>query len=174
MTTPKTKSLSLPSDPVARLREMHELDNPPPSPSALEALSHSSLEAPQHSSVSTLLPTNASTPERDNVTTQPPSSPPTPPRTNAAVSKRGSTEAKLRPQEPAAEENPVREAMRQALRKPYAAGLQKGPSTATTIRVPSELWERLDMAAKLQNQTKQDLIAEALKQYLMKIGRGEV
>jgi hypothetical protein len=76
------------------------------------------------------------------------------------------------PESPTAE-NPVREAMRQALMQSYSADLSKGPSTATTIRIPTEIWERLDMASTLENQTKQDIIAEALKQYLKKIGRGE-
>ncbi len=90
---------------------------------------------------------------------------------NTATKKRSSETA---PPEASTTDNPVREAMRQTLRQPYSTDLSKGPSTATTIRIPTEIWERLDMASTLQDQTKQEIIAEALKEYLKKIGRGEV
>src|SRR5262249_7348432 len=100
--------------------------------------------------------------------------PPTQPRASATASKR-------RAQASTHDDcNPVHHAMRQVLLQPFSDELRKGPTTATTIRLPSELWERLDMASTLLEQTKQDIhhkqdiIAEALKVYLTRIGRGEL
>ncbi len=193
MTSLKTKSLSLPSDPVARLRELHELDNPAPA-IRNEALPHSNGAAQQHSHIGTQQPgrttlqqySNTAAPEPGHTTTEPQSRTAlqlqdhaeTQPPANAAPRKRSNAAVRNRDMEDT--ENPVHQAMRQALLRPYPPDLRKGPTTATTIRIPTELWERLDMASTLLEQTrqefhhKQDIIAEALKAYLTRIGRGEL
>jgi uncharacterized protein (DUF4415 family) len=189
MTPTKTQSLTLARDPVARMRELADLDNPPPPPSsalapkALDgsdkaALQQANVATQQHSNVQAPPQRSAETQEHDNagalkhesVEAQQRSNTETLQHKNVATRKRSNETS---PPEPLLEENPVREAMRQALRQSYSPDLSKGPSTATTIRIPTEIWERLDMASRLEGQTKQDLIAEALKQYLKKIGRGE-
>jgi hypothetical protein len=189
----KTRSLTLAPDPVARMREIHDLDNPPPvSPtvpdgSSKEALQHENASTQKQSNVETPPQRSAEAPERGNTHMPEPISAETQKPENIEAQQQSNTETQQHrntatkkqsrqatlPDAPISE-NPVREAMRQALIQPYAADLSKGPSTATTIRIPTEIWERLDMASTLESQTKQDIIAEALKVYLKKIGRGEV
>lgn len=175
MTAQKTRSLTLPSNPVARLRELADLDAAVPSVRRLTddsnaaTLQHRhngsqqpfSAEASPRESADTHVNSNRNTPAHDSAATQPHSGSPAKRRNND-------------PSRPEVVDNPVRQAMRQALLQSYSADLNRGPSTATTIRIPTEIWERLDMAATLKNQTKQEIIAEALKQHLKKIGRGEV
>lgn len=177
MTERTTRSLTLASDPVARLREIHDLDNPaaasptapaiPPNGSGAAAKQRSNVETVEPESAAAVPPRQQDANERDNVAA--------PKRATATAYKRsGDATGTRRNEDLHNTDNPVHEAMRQMLRAPYSGDLNKGPATATTIRVPTEIWERLDMASTLESQTKQDIIAEALKQYLKKIGRGEV
>lgn len=183
MTYQKTKSLTLALNPVARMRELADLDNPPAPP---EVPNDSNAATEQHGNDATHKPSSEATPpqssaqalEQDNVETQKPEGAGAQPQGNAETQQHRNAATKKRSSTPAQPEldtaqNPVREAMRQALMQAYSVDLSKGPSTATTIRIPTEIWERLDMASSLEGQTKQDIIAEALKQYLTKIGRGQ-
>src|SRR5579871_79768 len=183
MTAQKTKSLTLPVDTVSRMREMHILDtllatpvsSKAPEDSNAAALQHGNDETQQPSSVETPPQRSAQAQERDDAETREPASARAQQRRNEETLQHKNAATKKRGNDTSLTEtdNPVREAMRQALRQPYSADLSKGPSTATTIRNPTEIWERLDMASTLEGQTKQDIITEALKQYLKKIGRGE-
>jgi predicted transcriptional regulator len=47
----------------------------------------------------------------------------------------------------------------------------KGPFHVSTVKIPSEVWERLGWAAKFSEQTQQDIIADALKDYFQKMLR---
>ena len=181
----KTRSLTLATDPVARLREIHELDNPttasPSEPGdqhvgcSTETLQRGNVQTEQRSIAATSAPGQPQALDPDNAAAQQPGDATTKQRAHMAAHKRGSGTAGARRNEEAQQsENPVHDAMRQMLRAPYSDDLSKGPATATTIRIPTEIWERLDMAARLQETTKQDIIASALVKHLAKIGRGEL
>jgi hypothetical protein len=55
--------------------------------------------------------------------------------------------------------------MREMLAKPYSFDPKKGPFTVSTVKIPTDVWERLGWAAVLTDQPKQDIIAVALKNY---------
>lgn len=224
MSNQKTKSLTLASDPVARLRELSELDNPlsvlpsenernnaeaqqrdtitapHPSSAAVHApdnhvvLKRSNAQSSQHASEDTLQHSSIKVPARSSEEAPERGSDVTPTqrstrameldseqtdeRSNAETQRRARSGIRNRVPMPVDAdggnpEDPVRTAMLHALRQAYTSDLSRGPSTATTIRIPTEIWLRLDMACTLENQTKQDIIAEALKNYLRRIGRGE-
>jgi hypothetical protein len=65
----------------------------------------------------------------------------------------------------------MKEAILQMLGKPYAADHGKGPFTVTTVKIPTEVWERLGWTASLTGQAKQEIIASALKEYFHKVTR---
>jgi cell wall-associated NlpC family hydrolase len=183
MTTRKTQSLTLASDAVARLREMHELDNragsslaplTSPNGSSVATQQPDNVATVERSSAATTLPGQRHAQERENAATQHHDSAKTKEQAHTPAQKRGSGATGARRNDEAQQsENLVYEAMRQVLRAPYSDDLSKGPATASTIRIPTEIWGRLDMAARLQQMTKQDIIADALVKHLSKIGRGE-
>jgi hypothetical protein len=74
---------------------------------------------------------------------------------------------------PEAEEtdDPLTSAVREMLGKPYASDTDKGPFTVSTVKMPSEVWERLGWVSKLIGKTKQDIIAEALKGYFRTVAK---
>jgi hypothetical protein len=155
--TKKTESLSFPSDPLATMRQLQDLDAPsndtPPGP-------------PQ---------------ERDRVTTLPGThvtSHETPSVATLAVTSRGGNEVTKPPtgkqsrREPAQaeqERDSISVAVREYLARPYTNEAGKGPMSACTVKMPSEVWERLGWAAKLTGQAKQDIIRDALKDYFRKL-----
>jgi hypothetical protein len=57
------------------------------------------------------------------------------------------------------------EAVRALLEKPYTADPRTGPFTVSTVKIPTEVWERLGWVAKVSGRTKQELIADALKEF---------
>jgi hypothetical protein len=153
--TRKTESLSFPKDPLAAMRELQELDtsprnDTPPAP------------AEERDNATSLPDTHATGSEVSSVTTP-------------AASSRGGSEAtkEKRPraqQAPAAtERDPIAGAVKELLSRPYSSEEGKAPLTVSTVKMPSEVWERLGWAAKLTGQAKQDIIRDALKDYFRKL-----
>lgn len=70
------------------------------------------------------------------------------------------------------EENPVARAMREMLARPYTFDAKKGPFTVSTVKIPTEVWERLGWAVALTDRPKQEIIAEALQDYFATLLRG--
>lgn len=66
---------------------------------------------------------------------------------------------------PGAASDPLGDAVRELLSRPYTGEGNKVPVTVSTVKIPTEVWERLGWVAALTGRTKQDLIAEALKGY---------
>lgn len=61
--------------------------------------------------------------------------------------------------------------MRELLGKPYSSSSDRGPFTVSTVKMPSEVWERLGWVSKLIGRTKQDIISEALKGYFRAVSK---
>jgi predicted DNA-binding protein len=55
------------------------------------------------------------------------------------------------------------------LARPYAADPKKGPSTVSTVKIPTEVSERLGWVATLTGKAKQEILTEALKDYFHKV-----
>lgn len=63
-------------------------------------------------------------------------------------------------------EHPLQDAILQLLVAPYPAMLSRGPFTVTSIKIHSEIWNRVGLAATLTGRPKQEILAEALLVYL--------
>ena len=59
-----------------------------------------------------------------------------------------------------------RSTLLQLLKTPLKGELSKGPFQAATVRMPVEVWKRLDWVSSLTGRKKQDIIGEALVAYL--------
>jgi hypothetical protein len=70
------------------------------------------------------------------------------------------------------ETDPIAEAVRTLLARPYAATAEKGPFTVSTVKIPAEVWERLSWLSKWTGRAKQDIIADALREHFAKVLRG--
>ncbi len=62
--------------------------------------------------------------------------------------------------------HPLQEAILQLLAAPYPPTLTRGPFTVTSVKIHTEIWYRVGLAATLTGRTKQDILAEALRTYL--------
>lgn len=154
--TKKTESLSFPTNPLDAIRQLQDLDTPsndtPPGPRQ------------ERDRVATLPGTHVTSNEATSVTTP------------AITSGRGNEVAKLptgtqsqREPVPAEQERDlIVGAVKELLSRPYSEA-SKGPMSACTVKMPSEVWERLGWAAKLTGQAKQDIIRDALKDYFRKL-----
>lgn len=169
--TPKrTQPLSYPADPLAAIRELQELDNrPAPEPKERRG--------PGEPGSATTPPVASAT--SSEVGSERSSDPEATPPERLAKPREASGKRKFREpgQPPAAEveaegKNPMELAILEMLRKPYAAETAKGPFTVTTVKIPGEVWERLGWAASLTGRAKQDIIAEALKQWFADLVKG--
>lgn len=154
----KTDSLSFPKDPLAAMRQLQELDRLPSNdipPDPAEERDHA-----------TSLPdTLATSSEVSSVTTLPTSS-----QVSSEAAKPTATKRARRESEPGEElTDPIAGAVKELLARPYTTEGGKGPLTVSTVKMPSEVWERLGWAAKLTGQAKQDIIRDALKDYFRKL-----
>ncbi len=71
------------------------------------------------------------------------------------------------------QKNPLNEVLIQLLAKPYESETKSGPFTSTTVKIQTELWERLGHASALTNLPKQEILAEALRDYFRKMVKGQ-
>src|SRR5262249_41744091 len=73
-----------------------------------------------------------------------------------------------KPVEPKEQGDPLRLAVRELLARPYVADAKAGPFTVSTVKIPTEVWERLGWVSTLTDRPKQEILAEALKDYFEK------
>jgi len=153
----KTEGLAYPSDPLRAIRELQDLDNPraiPPKPEIVPE--------PVITPAATTLPdTLATSSEESSATSSVVADTPKPKRIRVVQPKEEDEEA----------DDPLTVAVRDMLGKPYASNHEKGPFTVSTVKIPSEVWERLGWVSKLIGRTKQDIIAEALKGYFRTVAK---
>lgn len=69
--------------------------------------------------------------------------------------------------------NQLNEALIQLLAKPYDSESKSGPFTSTTVKIQTELWERLGYASTFTALPKQEILAEALRDYFRKLVKGQ-
>jgi hypothetical protein len=157
--TRKTESLSYPVSPLAAMRELQELD--------AVANGKPKTDVPQKPEPVTLPVALATRSAVGNATGSEEGSATRPRRRlQTSVAESNSVES-----EPQVKGNPLIQAMREMLGKPYTLDPKGGPYTVSTVKIPTEVWERLGWAASLTERPKQEIIAEALKEYFAKILR---
>jgi hypothetical protein len=64
------------------------------------------------------------------------------------------------------------DAVREMLSRPYTSDPNKGPFTVSTVKVPTEVWERLGWVSTWTGRPKQEIIADALKEHFVKVLKG--
>lgn len=153
----KTEGLSYPTDPLRAIRELQDLDNPPPAIPKPET-------RPEPVAIASVapLPAMPATESEDSSAT------------SSAVADAAKPKRIRAVQQPEKEEeptDPLAVAVRDLLGKPYSANSDKGPFTVSTVKIPSEVWERLGWVSKLIGRTKQDIISEALKGYFRTVAK---
>jgi hypothetical protein len=55
------------------------------------------------------------------------------------------------------------------LARPYTSDPRKGPFTVSTVKIPTEVWERLGWLSAWAGQPKQEIIADALREHFVRI-----
>ena len=149
----KISSLSYPTNPLAAMRDLQELDAVTKPPTQIDSSAESSEVAKK--------PGGEDSSQRDNEDSSAESltdsQKPTPKRSRRPRST--ATEAEEAPS------NPMADAVWQMLQQPYTADVRKGPFTVSTVKIPTEVWERLGWVSTLTGQAKQEIITEALKSH---------
>lgn len=140
----KTTSLAYPSNPLAAMRDLQDLDFKPDFKEAPQTNSAtSSVVAQQHSSEVA----NATSSQEVSVSTLQVASVS---HGKESVSSDDSS-------------NPMTQALWEMLGKPYMDDGKKSPFTVSTVKIPTEVWQRLDWVSTLTSQPKQEILTEALK-----------
>ena len=153
----KSESLSFPADPLAALRALQDLDAPaapprePPPPSRRRASpDHRPRRRPAAEEVALPVARRRRSPRRGEGGE---------PR---ETSRSGRGTHPTRWATPSASSWPG----------PTRARGARVPVTVSTVKIPTEVWERLGWVAAITGRTKQDLIAEALKGYFRVVLEG--
>lgn len=181
--TRKTESLSYPKNPLVALRELQELNDLPPVANGNDSTTIRTAEAlPQSSATSSVVaPTDSS--ELVNATSSGTSSLESSEAAGATGSDDGSATSSAtrkrkqttRTKEDASLDDvadtgdPLAAAVRQMLSRPYTADPRKGPFTVSTVKIPTEISERLGWVATLTGKAKQEILSDALKDYFAKV-----
>ncbi len=187
--TRRTESLAYPKNPLAAMRELQELNGLPPVTNGNEPAVNRSVVAlptplPQGSATSSVVaPPNSS--EVAGATSSPASSvecsavadadrsddsSATSSVAQARRRKPGTrTKEEPLPDYSADTGDPLAAAVRKMLAQPYTADPKKGPFTVSTVKIPTEVSERLGWVATLTGKAKQEILAEALKDYFAKV-----
>lgn len=150
----KTASLSYPSDPLNAMRELQELNHKVPE-------SIPKKDKPTRDNVTSSEVANVTSGVTTNVTDESPVAKPKLPR------KERSTKSEKE------DADPLSDALIQLIAKPYVGDDAKGPFTSTTVKIQTELWERLGYASTLTSKPKQELLAESLRDYFRKLVKGQ-
>ena len=151
----KTEGLTFPTNPLATMRELQDLDAPPKAPSA-----------PQEKAVA-LQPTRSEVVEPTALPTTDTATP-TGNTTALPVAYTTSNTTSL-PQKV----DPLRDALLQTIQQPIEGGTSKGPFVVSSIKVHNAVWERLGYVGQLTGRNKQDLVSEALIDLFAKVLREE-
>lgn len=180
--TRKTESLSYPTNPLVALRELQDLNDPPvaighdsTTKRAAEALPRSSatssVVAPADGSDSAHATSRVSSSQESSETVDATGSD----DGSATQTRKRKPATRTKDEEPAddsvATDDPLTAAVRQMLSRPYTADPRRGPFTVSTVKMPTEVSERLGWVATLTGRAKQEILAEALKDYFAKVLR---
>jgi hypothetical protein len=65
-------------------------------------------------------------------------------------------------------DDPMRQALLEMLKKPYSSEPQ---FTVTSVKIETEVLQRLGWVSTLTGEAKQDIVSSALKEYFQKVGR---
>jgi hypothetical protein len=185
--TRKTESLSYPKNPLVALRELQELNDLPPVASGNDSTAIRAAEALPQSSATSSVVAPADGSDSAHATSSVSSSPESSETAEATGSDDGSETSsatqtrkrkpatRTKDEEPAddsvATDDPLAAAVRQMLSRPYTADPRRGPFTVSTVKMPTEVSERLGWVATLTGKAKQEILAEALKDYFAKVLR---
>ena len=187
--TRRTESLAYPKNPLAAMRELQELNDQPsvangndpaksrslvaPPTSLPQSSATSSVVAPPDSSeVADATSSTASSAESSAVADADRSDDSSATSSVAQTRKRKQvtrTKDELPPDDSADTGDPLATAVRKMLSQPYKADPKKGPFTVSTVKIPTEVSERLGWVATLTGKPKQEILAEALKDYFAKV-----
>jgi hypothetical protein len=63
----------------------------------------------------------------------------------------------------------IADAVRAMLARPYTSDPRRGPFTVSTVKVPTEVWERLGWLSAWTGRPKQEIIADALREHFVRI-----
>jgi len=167
--TRKTESLSYPSNPLAAIRELQELDAQP----KIERKNNQSQKPPMValptsravSSATGSDETSAASSEKTSATSSEESSAPLMRKRKTVLSRKDAASK----QDQSETADPMAGAVREMLSQPYTADPRKGPFTVSTVKIPTEVSERLGWVAALTGKAKQEILAEALKDYFAKV-----
>jgi hypothetical protein len=185
--TRKTESLSYPKNPLVALRELQDLNDPLPVANGHDSTTKRAAEALPQSSATSRVVAPADGSDSAHATSSVPSSPESIETADATGSDDGSatssvTQARKRkpatrpkedepPDDTTGPSDPLAAAVRQMLSRPYTADARKGPFTVSTVKMPTEVSERLGWVATLTGKAKQEILADALKDYFAKVLR---
>jgi hypothetical protein len=64
------------------------------------------------------------------------------------------------------------EAVRAMLARPFTSDPRKGPFTVSTVKIPTEVWERLGWLSAWAGRPKQEILADALREHLRTFFKG--
>jgi len=157
-------SLAYPADPLAAIRELHALDAQPAAtgPAAGES-GHESVvgatappPAPATGSEDSSAVADATGSRVSSVT-----------RTHRPRGR----EPRPQPDESDGPGHPLDQAVRELLARPYTADPKRGPFTVSTVKIPTEVWERLGWVAAVTGRPKQEILADALKDHFDRLLR---
>ena len=174
----KTEGLTFPTDPLAAMRDLQNLDAPTDTEAEANNFAETQTQNGAHTTSSTVvLPTSStegsvSRPASESVPR------PNDPLIGSAVSSKvfHTTSSAVVLPTSSTEGNatdPLRQAVLSLLAQPLAGDPTKGPFTVTSIKVHQQIWERLGHVAGVTGRNKQDLVAEALLDLFVKIRRAE-
>lgn len=184
--TRKTESLSYPKNPLVALRELQNLNDPPPVADGHDSTTNRAAEAfPQSSATSSVVApadgrdsahaTSRVSSSPENIETAEATGSDGSATSSATQTRKRKPATRTKDEEPAddsfATDDPLAAAVRQMLSRPYIADPRKGPFTVSTVKMPTEVSERLGWVATLTGKAKQEILAEALKDYFAKVLR---
>jgi hypothetical protein len=175
--TRKTESLSYPKNPLAAMRELQELDaqvhiangNDPAEDSPAVALAttlptSSAVALANSSDVGSTNSSAVASADSSDESSATSSVPQTRKRKQGARTKAEDSE-----DESLETGNPLAKAVRDMLSQPYTADPKRGPFTVSTVKIPTEISERLGWVSALTGKAKQEILADALKDYFTKV-----
>lgn len=187
--TRRTESLAYPKNPLAAMREFQELNDLPsvangndparsrsmvalPSPLPQSSATSSVVAPPESSEVADASRSPASSAESSAVADADRSD-------DSSATSSGQQGRKRKPATRTKEDvpqddsadtsDPLAAAVRKMLSQPYKADPKKGPFTVSTVKIPTEVSERLGWIVTLTGKAKQEILAEALKDYFAKV-----
>lgn len=151
--TEKSGSLAYPENPLNDMRELQELNPITPEPAKKPRSLNPSKSSSELANATGSVATNVAEYAK-------PSDKPT--RSNARQKVDGGEQ-----------KNQLNEALIQLLSNPYKSETKSGPFTSTTVKIQTELWERLGYASTFTKLPKQEILAEALRDYFRKLAKGQ-